>query len=71
MLDKFKRTPERIAVMAELDQAQAHLVRAARMLTPMKLRERAHKTLNIAQRVSNKKSLLALDWHDEDARQAA
>jgi Ni,Fe-hydrogenase III large subunit len=70
-MDEFIETPERRAIVTELEQAQAHLVHAADLLGTMGLSERSHKTLNIAQRVANKINLLALDWRDEDAKRAA
>jgi hypothetical protein len=69
-MHEFAETPERTAIIADLEEAQARLDSARARLSKMTMTERAHKTGNYAQYVSTMKTLLTLDWHDEDARAA-
>lgn len=69
-MDEFIATSERKAVVAEFEKAQAHLERAAELLSEQGYRDRAQRTVDIAQRASNEKHLLALDWRDEDVKAA-
>jgi hypothetical protein len=64
---EFVETEERKSVIEDLKEAEARLVSVRTKLSQMGLSERALKVGNFAQYVSSMKTLLSLDWHDEDA----
>ncbi|HWT00216.1 MAG TPA: hypothetical protein VN256_08210 [Pyrinomonadaceae bacterium] len=70
---EFKETPERLEVVRELEEAQAHLERAAELLSGQDNKDRAHKVRNVAQGAVSQRSLCAQDWsiEDRDAQAAA
>jgi hypothetical protein len=68
-MHEFKETKARSQIIAEFNAAQAALESAAKLLREIDQRERAHETINIAQSCASKKSLLSLDWSEEDARE--
>ena len=63
----FKETSERRAIVEGLQKLERDAVAVADLMKAQGLSERAHKLLNIAQAASSQKSLIALDWRDEDA----
>ncbi len=70
-MQMFEETKDRSQISTAVDEAQAALMKAAALLRKTGRRARAHLTINIAQSCSNINSLLALDWHEEDARKVS
>ena len=66
----YKQTPEREAITVAFNEAKEALERAAELLNRSGSRERAHKTLNIAQQAAAQICLLGQDWMIEDAIEA-
>jgi nucleotide-binding universal stress UspA family protein len=67
-LMEYKKTPEREAILAELQTAQDAMARAAKLVTEQGIREKADEASDLAQRASNLKYLLGIIWHDRDAQ---
>lgn len=65
---EFEQTPERMGIVAALDELEAKAKAAYEMVSTAGYRVRAHKLLNAAQEVASQRSLLSMDWHDEDIR---
>jgi hypothetical protein len=70
-MHEFIETPERRAVIEDLEEAEARMESARQKLSQMGMKERAHKVGNYAQYASGMKHLLALDWRDEDKQRPA
>jgi hypothetical protein len=63
VLDAFTRTPERAAIIKHLDDAQAALEEAARLLAAdAEVARRSRRVTNLAQHVAAQRSLVAQDW---------
>lgn len=72
MLDDFTPTPERAAIMRQLDVAQAALEEAARLLAADEAAPaRTRRVLDLSQHVAAQKSLVAQDWSLADGTRAA
>ena len=63
---EFSKTPERMQIVEALEAAKQALARAATLITKEGFRERADKTSDLAQGCANMKSLLSLDFQEQD-----
>ena len=66
-MDTFSSTPERDAIVEELRLATKHSAKAAELMSQAGYSVRADKARDVAQQAVGLESLLALDFHDEDA----
>ena len=67
----FKETPGRRAIVECLTKLEQEALEVSELIKELGLEERAHKVRNLAQAASGQRTLITLDWHEEDARQAA
>ena len=63
---EFEQTLERMAIIAELEEARDHFARAAELLQGQGMVKRADTARDLAQGAAGMRSLLSLDWHDAD-----
>ncbi len=68
MLDGFTPTPERAAIISRLEEAEAALAEAARLLAADPVGAgRSRRVADLSQHAAAQKSLVAQDWRLADA----